>query len=333
LAVQKRLGLWFFVGGVAVVATVVLLTELLSLRSPPVSKVSPSEPTIIPSDNSNDIPLKREITWMQKSNEALAAELQVEIDVLLYLWSQNRSDEFLDRLHRLIEVHPSESALFALKADFYADRQNWEAAEASLVEVLNLEPTNADIRASLAEVQLIQAKWPEALSQIEQVLAQDPRHFEALSALVSWGDLNNQMEEVRARIDDLHQQNPDSASLAMIQADLFLGDGNAQKRATVLEQAMRFEPEHPGPYRYAALDALARRDWASAVSLAEASLERDSSPESQLEALSILLRASVSLENWDLATRAMNERRALAHVVPLDALELDVIQQIENRNN
>ncbi|HWS87165.1 MAG TPA: tetratricopeptide repeat protein [Pyrinomonadaceae bacterium] len=99
----------------------------------------------------------------------------------------------------LRHARPSPAQVAAARADFEAARQ--------------AVPNSPTPHVNLADAAAAEQKWDEARQHLDQALALDRTNFQALTGLVNLGAATGKVGEVRARVEQLAQEQPNNAQL------------------------------------------------------------------------------------------------------------------------
>jgi tetratricopeptide (TPR) repeat protein len=127
---------------------------------------------------------------------------------------------------RLAGQEPTSQQVAAVRADFEAARQ--------------VAPNSPLPYVNLADAAAADKKPDEAWQQLERALSLDHANFQALTALINLGMTTGKLDQVRARVEQLANEQPNNAQLQYLLGQAFR-QGNAQQPpdAPRAEAAMR----------------------------------------------------------------------------------------------
>lgn len=254
------------------------------------------------------------------------AEIENNLSVLVKLYDQGLDEDFLARLNDLIADHPDAVEYIALKGDYYYNEGNWPEAEKAVEDMLKLDPENIFARTSLGELQAIQGRYDEALRSMDQVLQKDVGNIDALYGYMSIADMKGESQLGIQRVEKAYQDNRQNGNVALAYSDVLQASNQMERRHTVLQEAMRTDPNNPGPFRYSALDAQLRGNHKDAIHLAEQAYAKDGNVETQVQSLDILWQSALYEKDYDRAESALTK---LHDLNPQDEAIQYQIQQIK----
>jgi tetratricopeptide (TPR) repeat protein len=138
---------------------------------------------------------------------------------------------------RLAAQTPSQLA--AARADFDAARQ--------------ATPNSPVPHVNLADAAAVERKWDEAWQHIDQALALDRANFQALTALINLGSATGRIGEVRGRIEQLAQEQPNSAPLHYLLGQSYRSGSqqdapDAQRAEAALRRAVELDADYVPAY-------------------------------------------------------------------------------------
>jgi tetratricopeptide (TPR) repeat protein len=138
---------------------------------------------------------------------------------------------------RLAAQTPSQLA--AARADFEAARQG--------------APNSPVPHVNLADAAAAERKWDEALQHIDQALALDRTNYQALTALINLGSATGRIGEVRGRVEQLAQEQPNSAPLQYLLGQAYRSGSqqeppDAQRAEAALRRAVELDADYVPAY-------------------------------------------------------------------------------------
>ncbi|HEX8148913.1 MAG TPA: tetratricopeptide repeat protein [Pyrinomonadaceae bacterium] len=138
---------------------------------------------------------------------------------------------------RLAAQTPAQLA--AARADFEAARQS--------------APNSPLPHVNLADAAAAERRWDEAWQHLDQALALDSTNFQALTALVNLGAAAGRVGEVRARVERLAQEQPNSAPLQFLLGQAYRSGSqqdapDAQRAEAALRRAVELDPDFVPAY-------------------------------------------------------------------------------------
>jgi WD40 repeat protein/tetratricopeptide (TPR) repeat protein len=89
----------------------------------------------------------------------------------------------IDDLNVALGSQPGGVALLNLRAQAFADRQDWNSAARDCETIISRTPSSAEARVRLAAVRCQQERWGEAVEQLEAILKDDPDNRRAWQLL------------------------------------------------------------------------------------------------------------------------------------------------------
>lgn len=127
----------------------------------------------------------------------------------------------------------------AARADFEAARQS--------------APNSPLPHVNLADAAAFEKKWDEAWQHLDRALALDRANFQALTALVNLGVATARLGEVRARIEQLANEQPRSPQLQYLLGQAFRSGSqqeppDAARAETALRRAVELDPDFISAY-------------------------------------------------------------------------------------
>jgi tetratricopeptide (TPR) repeat protein len=188
-------------------------------------------------------------------------QIQINLDSNDYDSAKRMAD---DLLKRLSQTAPSGEQTPQLLADVKtnalmlrgkangslgqvaAARADFEAARAA-------EPNSPLPYVSLADVAASENKADEAWQQLERALAIDRTNVTALTALTNLGAATNRLDQVRARIEQLANEQPQSAQLQYLLGDAYRKGNQAQppdaeRAEAAMRRAVELDPDYVAAY-------------------------------------------------------------------------------------
>ncbi|MBV8857694.1 MAG: tetratricopeptide repeat protein [Acidobacteria bacterium] len=138
---------------------------------------------------------------------------------------------------RLATQTPAQLA--AARADFEAARQS--------------APNSPLPHVNLADAAAAERKWDEAWQHLDQALALDHTNFQALTALINLGSAAGRVGEVRGRMEQLAQEQPNSAPLQFLLGQAYRSGTqqeapDAQRAEAALRRAVELDPDFMPAY-------------------------------------------------------------------------------------
>lgn len=138
---------------------------------------------------------------------------------------------------RLAGLTPAQLA--AARADFEAARQ--------------LAPNSPVPNINLADAAAAERKWDEAWQHLDRALTLDRTNFQALTALINLGVVMNRAGEVRGRIEQLAQAQPNSAQLQFLLGQSYRSGGqqdapDAQRAEAAFRRAVQLDEQYIPAY-------------------------------------------------------------------------------------
>jgi tetratricopeptide (TPR) repeat protein len=112
--------------------------------------------------------------------EALGGGVAAFTDHASLLSSLHRPEEALEVLANAAARFPDAAEVFKLRAQLYADQQNYAEAAKALQSSIELDPDQPGATAILAEYLRLLGRYTEALRYLDQALAADPESYYAL---------------------------------------------------------------------------------------------------------------------------------------------------------
>lgn len=127
----------------------------------------------------------------------------------------------------------------AARADFEAARQS--------------APNSPVPHVNLADAAAAEGKWDEAWQHLDQALTLDRTNFQALTALVNLGTATGRVGEVRTRVEQLTQEQPNSAPLQFLLGQSYRSGSqqeapDAQRAEAALRRAVELDPDFMAAY-------------------------------------------------------------------------------------
>lgn len=166
-------------------------------------------------------------------------------DVLLvatYL-QRKRFDQALAAAQAYINKRSESAVGYNLMAAAYLGKQDENAARASLLKALEIQPTYVPAAANLAKLDLRKGDKTKARKRLEDILARDKSSLQAYLALAALASqINATRTEVRTWLESAQRENPGSLQPTVFLTRIYL-DANEPKRATELvERALASAP-------------------------------------------------------------------------------------------
>lgn len=94
-----------------------------------------------------------------------------------------KPESAIDDLNVALRSQPDNAALLNLRAQAFADREEWDSAVRDSETIISRNPSSAEARLRLATVRCQQGRWGEAVEQLEATLKDDPNDRQAWQRL------------------------------------------------------------------------------------------------------------------------------------------------------
>jgi len=203
--------------------------------------------------------------------EPLSELERLEIE-LNYEAFHMRFDNVLETARQLIEKHPGEPVTLQVKAQMAMMERDFATAEASLEELLELEPTHVRCHRQLGQIQLRMGRYDEAIGNLRRYVFYAPDSAEPYQDMgVALRQLGRYEEAVENLLRAL-ELDPTSASAAQHLATTYALTGQFNQAQKLLEHMEPvFETRESKCRRDIALFEIAyqRRDWAHVLEIAD----------------------------------------------------------------
>ncbi|MFZ9965142.1 MAG: tetratricopeptide repeat protein [Terrimicrobiaceae bacterium] len=116
------------------------------------------------------------IAWAQFSTPDAEEAKNIAIERVLADYGAQKYDEALERLFELKDRHPSDPLILNLMGSVYMKKLNYQKAEKSFRQALDIEPGFFPAAYNLGELLFLQQKYPLARQYYETMRATDHRH-------------------------------------------------------------------------------------------------------------------------------------------------------------
>lgn len=162
-------------------------------------------------------------------------------------------------LRELVEKNRRPPLAFILLASFYQDENEQQLAEDVLFDGIKAYPENHHLLFELALLLEQQKRYFEAIEIMEQVIALEPNHAEALNFVgYTWADHNMHLEKALDYIQRANELLPDNGFILDSLGWVYYRLGNYQEAVDYLLQAIELEPGDPHIYDHLADAYLAK---------------------------------------------------------------------------
>lgn len=186
-------------------------------------------------------------------------------------------------------------------------RERFEAARVELRAALDLEPGHLGARYNLGNVLTRQGRYDEARVAFDRVLAQDPGHVKALTNVAVLCIEHRHYAQALAYLERARAIAPDDL-LVLVNTAWAAEHGNQLDLARDANaQALALDPGHPAANLNAAELALRDGDADNALARADALLDRQLAPITQVRALFLRAKAHEALGDAEAAFAAFAE--------------------------
>jgi tetratricopeptide (TPR) repeat protein len=130
------------------------------------------------------------------------------------------------------------------------------AARADIESARSASPNSPIVFVNLADVAFAEGRMDESAQHLERALSLDRTNFQALTSLINLASRDGRLNEVRARLDQLASEQPQSASLHYLRGQSYRTGGtgeaaiqpDAQKAEEALRRAVEVEPDFVPAY-------------------------------------------------------------------------------------
>jgi tetratricopeptide (TPR) repeat protein len=127
------------------------------------------------------------------------------------------------------------------------------AARADFESARQSAPNSPLPHVNLADAAAAERKWDEAWQHLDQALALDRTNFQALTALINLGVATGRVGEVRTRVEQLAQEQPNSAPLQFLLGQSYRSGSqqdapDAQRAEAALRRAVELDPDLMSAY-------------------------------------------------------------------------------------
>jgi tetratricopeptide (TPR) repeat protein len=158
-------------------------------------------------------------------------------DVTPQLLADVKTNTYLLRGKAALRLAPPQVG--AARADFEAARQS--------------APNSPVPHVNLADAAAAEQKWDEAGQHLDQALALDRTNFEALTGLINLGVITGRLGEVRARIEQLASEQPNSAQLQYLLGHAYRNasqqaSADAARAEAALRRAVELDADYVPAY-------------------------------------------------------------------------------------
>lgn len=192
-----------------------------------------------------------------------AAELQYQVAVAL----RDRGDHegALRELDRIISQRPDDMVALAYRAESLLALQHYPAAIQAYARVLQLDPTQTDVRKTMIGAMLNVGQFEEASGQIRTLSPEDPKRAQLQRRLVAMLVEQRQLERAEAEIDQMPADDEQKLGFRKELVKLHLDAGNLDKAFEGLPEIPRSDRERNGLVTRLLEIPLGRGDLATAA--------------------------------------------------------------------
>ena len=172
--------------------------------------------------------------------QRLAPENLLALSQLVDLDIENR--EFataLQRVHAQLQKTPRSPAAHFLEGKVFAAQRQWDRAETSLLKTLELDTHSSSASNLLASVYVAANKLPQAIAQLNNLLAKSPENDRALMLSALTYEKMNEFAKARDAYEKLLSARPDNPPLLNNLAYLYAERLNELDKAHDLAQKAR----------------------------------------------------------------------------------------------
>ena len=179
-----------------------------------------------------------------------------EVNLVRFLGEFRGPDAAIAELDKVIAGGKDVAVFRSARAGFEFDKGDREGAIAEMQDILKNTTANDDetrtIKIGLARMQLAVGNSVAARALVEEVLAEDSGHVEAVKLKATWLILDDQTGDAITLLRSAIDQNPRDASLMTLLAQAYERDGNRDLMGEMLSQAVDASGKAPAEsIRYA----------------------------------------------------------------------------------
>lgn len=159
-------------------------------------------------------------------------------------WMEDRLDEALTTVHRILEIEPDSYSARFLLARIRTEQENYAEAEAVLLALLKDFPEEPSLYAFYARVMLQTFNVEKAERLAAEALRRDPDHEEALNVHVLCGFIGSPGHQQRERLRKLLQEHPDQTESTIRLVQLLIDQGKTREAYELSRELARLNPEN-----------------------------------------------------------------------------------------
>lgn len=187
----------------------------------------------------------------------------------------------------------------------YFEQGKYHEAVIEFLNATKADPKFAKAHHQLAETYIRLQAWPDAYRELKRTIEIDPTNVQAQLELGNLLGAAQSYEEAQAVVDKILQGNPNNADAHALQANLKIGQGDAETGMQELQRAIALDPKRPEFYvQIAALQSVKNID--AAEENLKAALAVNSNFVPALASLATLYRRNGrTIEAEDLLRRAI----------------------------
>ncbi len=193
------------------------------------------------------------------------------------------------RLDDLLKRYPNVPEYIALLGDYHLALDNYEEAEATVRQLLELDPDNLFARETLARTLAVRGNMDEAREELNEVLEKNPGSESALRKLVAFGEVQGDPAQGIADLRKQIAKNPKNGVAYVVLAESLLERGNTQEAYKASLEGVKNAPMVAGNYRNLSIYYSIQGDAKKSLEYARPWAEREDNPQYQAVAQAHLL--------------------------------------------
>jgi tetratricopeptide (TPR) repeat protein len=216
--------------------------------------------------------LNRAISLNTNYTEAILLLDQLEIQ-------RGNAELVIPSLKKLVQKYPQAAPVQLLLADAFRTQGNFDDALVIYRQFQTLSPTNAQIPLMMGAVFFQQNKMADARKAFARALELAPDNFTALEQLVNLDMMDQQYAVASQRVQLQLAKNPGLAALQILQAQIFMAQGDSKQAEAVLSKLAAVQPDNETAYMLLARMYLESKQAQKA--LAELKIATDKNPKNE----------------------------------------------------